>query len=220
MTKIRAELKIELPLRTLFENPTFSQLSEVVSQRCHHVPLMGHVAHDSQRMPAMISERSVDEFPERRKVRARRFPRKGGVSVELDLSLFFFSADGSTESADKYRLFHEAVRYADRNGFSAAWIPERHFHAFGGLYPNPSVLAAAVAMTTDRLRIRAGSVVLPLQDPIRVAEEWAVVDNLSGGRVEIACASGWNANDFVLAPDAYENRKRVMRDHMDTVLRL
>ena len=70
-----------------------------------------------------------------------------------------------------------------RNGFKAVWTPERHFHAFGGLYPNPAVTSAAVAAITTRVRVRAGSVVLPLHNPIRVAEEWAVVDNLSQGRV-------------------------------------
>jgi len=49
-------------------------------------------------------------------------------------------------------------------------------------------------------------VVLPLHDPVRVAEEWAVVDGLSGGRAEIAFSTGWHANDFALAPDAYADR--------------
>ena len=63
------------------------------------------------------------------------------------------------------------------------WTPERHFHAFGGLYPNPSVTGAAVAAVTKNVGVRAGSCVLPLHHPARVAEEWAVVDNLSNGRV-------------------------------------
>ena len=54
---------------------------------------------------------------------------------------------------------------------------------------------------------RAGSVVLPLHDPIRVAEEWAVLDNLSGGRIGVSFASGWHTGDFVLAP---ENKHRAV----------
>src|SRR6185295_17743730 len=101
----------------------------------------------------------------------------------------------------------EGAKFADRNGFAAVWTPERHFHAFGGLYPNPSVTSAAIAAITQRVKIRAGSVVLPLHHPLRVAEEWAVVDNLSNGRVGLAFASGWHSIDFVLAPQNYADRK-------------
>src|SRR5205807_362890 len=83
---------------------------------------------------------------------------------------------------NKYRTLIEAARFADTHDFAAIWLPERHFTFMGSLYPNPAVLHAALARETKRLRLRAGSVVLPLHDPIRVAEEWAVVDNLSAGR--------------------------------------
>lgn len=140
----------------------------------------------------------------------------------LELSLFFFgnaSAD-QEETVARYRLVFDAARFADENGFTALWTPERHFHAFGGLYPNPSVLAAALAARTRRIGIRAGSVVLPLHDTLRVAEEWALVDNLSGGRVGVSFASGWQPDDFVLAPNRYEARKQFMRDGIDEVRRL
>ncbi|HWY78460.1 MAG TPA: MupA/Atu3671 family FMN-dependent luciferase-like monooxygenase, partial [Verrucomicrobiae bacterium] len=93
-------------------------------------------------------------------------------------------------------------------------------HAFGGLYPNPSVTSAAIAAITKRISIRAGSVVLPLHDPIRVAEEWAVVDNLSRGRVGISFASGWHSNDFVFAPENYADRKKVMLRQIETFQKL
>jgi natural product biosynthesis luciferase-like monooxygenase protein len=107
----------------------------------------------------------------------------------------------------EYQLLLELAKRADEQGYSGIWIPERHFHPWGGLYPNPSVLAAAVATCTRKIRIRAGSVVIPLHHPVRVAEEWAVVDRLSGGRVEIAAATGWREEDFLLAPDRYQQRK-------------
>ena len=121
---------------------------------------------------------------------------------------------------DKYRLMLEGAKYFDRNGFEAVWIPERHFHAFGGPYPNPSVTGAALAAVTENIGIRAGSCVSPLHHPIRIAEEWAVVDNLSNGRVGLAFASGWQANDFVLRPENYANSKGVMLEQIDQVRRL
>jgi natural product biosynthesis luciferase-like monooxygenase protein len=139
---------------------------------------------------------------------------------QLAFSLFYFGSYAAGRAADHYRLVLEGARFADRHGFSAIWTPERHFHEFGGLFPNPSVLSAAIAAGTERLQIRAGSVVLPLHDPLRVAEEWALVDNLSGGRVGISFASGWHANDFVLKPAAYQDRQEIMRRGIDAVRRL
>jgi len=129
----------------------------------------------------------------------------------MQFSLLFFASSATAgPGRDRYRLFLESARYADQNDFTAIWIPERHFHSFGGIYPNPSVLASALAMTTERIRLRAGSVVLPLQNTLRVAEEWSVVDNLSNGRVDLAFATGWNINDFVLAPANYSKRQQVL----------
>ena len=135
---------------------------------------------------------------------------------KIDFSLFYF-ADEETDQADKYRLLKDGARFADRNGFSAVWTPERHFHSFGGLYPNPSVASAALATITQKIQIRAGSVVLPLHDPVRVAEEWSLVDNLSGGRVGISVASGWNATDFVFNPKGFSENKELMYRNLATV---
>ncbi|MFE9676945.1 MupA/Atu3671 family FMN-dependent luciferase-like monooxygenase [Streptomyces sp. NPDC006259] len=138
----------------------------------------------------------------------------------MDFSLLYFGSDSEASSDDRYRLLLEGAKFADRNGFTAVWTPERHFHRFGGLYPNPSVMAAAVAAVTERVQVRAGSVVMPLHDPLRVAEEWSAVDNISAGRVGISLASGWHANDFTLAPDRYDKRKQLMMDGLAEVRKL
>jgi natural product biosynthesis luciferase-like monooxygenase protein/amino acid adenylation domain-containing protein len=142
-----------------------------------------------------------------------------GEEEPVDFSLFFFSSYNNT-TVNKYQLLMEAARYADEHGFKAVWTPERHFHEFGGLYPNPSVISAALAATTRHLSIRSGSVVAPLHDAIRIAEEWSVVDNLSGGRVGLSFASGWNANDFVLSGHDYADRHKKMFDQIEEVKRL
>lgn len=137
----------------------------------------------------------------------------------MDFSLFFF-ADSGAPGGDGYRLLLDSARFADANGFTAVWTPERHFHTFGGLYPNPAVTGAAVAAITERVGIRAGSVVAPLHHPVRVAEEWSVVDNISHGRVGVSFASGWHAVDFVLRPENYADRRSAMVESVDTVRRL
>ncbi|MDH4471665.1 MAG: LLM class flavin-dependent oxidoreductase [Fluviicola sp.] len=132
-----------------------------------------------------------------------------GEPVVMDFSLFYFSSQ-TTNSENKYGLLLKSVEFADNNDFTAVWTPERHFHEFGGIFPNPAVIGAALAATTKRLEIRSGSVVLPLHDVVRVAEEWSVVDNLSNGRVALSIASGWHVDDFVLMPENYVERQRIM----------
>jgi natural product biosynthesis luciferase-like monooxygenase protein len=137
----------------------------------------------------------------------------------LKHSLYYFASDeGGASADDKRRLLFDSARFADQHGFCAVWAPERHFHAFGGLSPNPSVTAAALAALTSNVRIRSGSVVLPLHPVARVAEEWALVDVLSGGRVDLGLASGWFPNDFVLAPPGtYERRGELLFEHMEAL---
>ncbi len=136
---------------------------------------------------------------------------------KMDFSLFYFAADARERAGGAYRLLLEGARFADENGFAAVWTPERHFHPFGGLYPNPSITSAAVAAITERVALRAGSVVLPLHNPLRCAEEWSVVDNLSSGRVGLAFASGWHANDFALMPANFQDRRRLMSEGIETM---
>ncbi|NOT07448.1 MAG: LLM class flavin-dependent oxidoreductase, partial [Gemmatimonadales bacterium] len=147
-------------------------------------------------------------------------PRPPHAERPIDFSLFYFSSDETEHGNDKYRLLLEGAKFGDRHGFAAVWTPERHFHAFGGLYPNPSVTSAAIAAITERIQIRAGSVVLPLHHPLRVAEEWSMVDNLSRGRVGISFAAGWQPNDFVLRPENLAKNKQVMLEGIETVRRL
>lgn len=153
--------------------------------------------------------------PDQSPDRARAARSTSARSRPLDFSLFYFATAGVEKQS--YRLVLDGARFADQHGFTAVWTPERHFHEFGGLYPNPSVLSAALATITENVALRGGSVVLPLHSPIRVAEEWALVDNLSGGRTGIAFASGWHADDFVFFPDRYADRREHMFRAIETV---
>ncbi|MFE2679485.1 bifunctional LLM class flavin-dependent oxidoreductase/SDR family oxidoreductase [Streptomyces hygroscopicus] len=133
----------------------------------------------------------------------------------MKFSLMFFASDeNSLTGTDRYDLLIKSARFGDEHGFLNVWVPERHFTPLGSLYPNPAVLHAALARETSRIGLRAGSVVLPLHDPLRVAEEWAVVDNLSGGRAGLSLATGWNPDDFAFFPDRYPARE----DHLEQTL--
>ncbi|MFC9679275.1 MupA/Atu3671 family FMN-dependent luciferase-like monooxygenase [Streptomyces sp. NPDC056948] len=153
----------------------------------------------------------------------RTEPTQEVVPRTPDFSVYFFGdypQDTSAPRQGQYELLMDVARFADRHGFHSLWMPERHFHSFGGLFPNPAVLAAALSRETERIRLNAGSVVLPLHDPIRVAEEWSMVDNLSGGRVGIGVASGWSANDFVFFPERFGRHKELMYEQLEEVRKL
>lgn len=130
----------------------------------------------------------------------------------MKFGLLFFAALGD-DAGEAYRLMLDAARRADDLGLAFVSTPERHFHRFGGAFPNPAATSAALAAVTRRLQIRAGSVVTPLHPTLRVVEDFAMVDCLSGGRAAISVGSGWNVNDFVLNPGEYETRReRMVRD--------
>lgn len=134
---------------------------------------------------------------------SRTLISNGSIGVsdrKIDFNLFYWGNDDGI-GPKKYELLLEGAKFADAHGFNAVWTPERHFHAFGGPYPNPSVTGAAVAAVTQNIDVRAGSCVAPLHHPARIAEEWAVIDNLTNGRVGLAIASGWQPDDFVLRPE-------------------
>lgn len=166
-----------------------------------------------------LDERLAALTPLQRRLLEQRLNGNGGSALAggsrdgraPQLSLFFFAANDDVHADRQYDLLLRCTRFADEHGLAAVWVPERHFDRFGGPYPCPVALASAVAAITTRVAVRAGSVVLPLHDPVRVAEDWAVVDNLSRGRVGLSLASGWHADDFVLAPEVYADRKDVLR---------
>ena len=138
----------------------------------------------------------------------------------MDFGLMYWGNDDGP-GRQKYNLLLEGAKFADANGFNSIWTPERHFHAFGGPYPNPSVSGAAVAAVTRNLHVRSGSVVAPLHHPARIAEDWAMIDNLTDGRAGLGIASGWQPHDFVLRPEnAPPNNKTAMFDAIDKLRKL
>ncbi|MCI5097670.1 MAG: LLM class flavin-dependent oxidoreductase [Rhodobacteraceae bacterium] len=138
----------------------------------------------------------------------------------MDFNLFFWGNDDGP-GPRKYHLLLEGAKFADAHGFNAVWTPERHFHAFGGPYPNPSVTGAAVAAVTQNLSVRAGSCVAPLHHPARIAEEWSVIDNLTNGRTGLGIASGWQPDDFILRPEnTPPANKPAMYEAIETLRRL
>ena len=94
-----------------------------------------------------------------------------------------------------HELALEQAIEADRLGFTSLWLAEHHFVTLGTA-PNPAVLLAAMAQRTDRIRLGPATAVLPLRNPIHVAEDYALVDALSGGRLNFGVGSGSRPTEY------------------------
>ncbi len=121
----------------------------------------------------------------------------------MKFSLFhlpsFFPQFHSSEEQFYQDMLVETDR-AEAYSFHSVWFAEHHFHNYGGHIPSVPVLGAVVAQRTKKLRIGSGIVLLPLQDPVRVAEEYAMLDCLSGGRLEFGIGRGFQKHEY----DAFE----------------
>lgn len=116
-----------------------------------------------------------------------------------------------------YDFLFELIQYAEEYGYYGISVPERHFHPVGGLFPSPSVFFASVSRITKKLKLQPGSIIIPLHSPVHIAEEWAMIDQLSKGRVELAFASGGSINDFIFKPNHYEARHQFMWEGLQTI---
>jgi len=103
-------------------------------------------------------------------------------------------ADGDGPSL--YEKWIEQVLAAEELGFECAWFTEHHFHRFGGMLPNPPLLIAALAQRTSRIRLGTAVIILPLYNPVHVAEDVAMLDILSNGRVDVGLGRGMGAQYF------------------------
>jgi natural product biosynthesis luciferase-like monooxygenase protein len=204
---LRAELGCDLSLRDFVNNPTVRHLTSLLASGDASSASPGRAG------PVVCAGTAAVLDPPVARVADQ--PRS---SSEMKFSLFFFSADSVEEN--RYGFLLECAQLADRLGYEAIWTPERHFHHFADLYPNPSVLAAGLATITEQIKLRAGSVVAPLHHPARIAEEWAIVDNLSGGRVGLGFAPGFLPLDFVFSQASYQSKEQVTLERVDKVRRL
>src|SRR5262249_11726061 len=96
---------------------------------------------------------------------------------------FFTPLLDQAAAAGRYGLATAQIAHAERCGFDTAWVAQHHFHEEEGGLPGPLVFLAQVAAQTSRIRLGTAIVTLPLELPIRVAEDAAVLDLISGGRL-------------------------------------
>jgi alkanesulfonate monooxygenase SsuD/methylene tetrahydromethanopterin reductase-like flavin-dependent oxidoreductase (luciferase family) len=115
-------------------------------------------------------------------------------------------------------IIDEAV-YAETVGLHSAWIGEHHFSTLGVL-SCPDLVLAHIAARTSRIRLAPAVTVLPLHHPIRVAEQWASLDLLSGGRVDFAAGRGYDRREYLPFKVSFEDNQQIFEEGMEVVRRL
>jgi alkanesulfonate monooxygenase SsuD/methylene tetrahydromethanopterin reductase-like flavin-dependent oxidoreductase (luciferase family) len=115
-------------------------------------------------------------------------------------------------------ILDEAV-YAEEVGLHSAWIGEHHISTLGVL-SCPDLVLAQVAARTTRIRLAPAVSVLPLHNPIRVAEQWATLDLLSGGRVDFAAGRGYDRREYEPFRVSVADNQSILEEGVEVVRKL
>ncbi|MBS0640269.1 MAG: putative FMN-dependent luciferase-like monooxygenase [Proteobacteria bacterium] len=128
---------------------------------------------------------------------------------------FFTRLLDAAPAAERYRLAAEQIAHAERLGYDAAWVAQHHFHEDEGGLPSPFVFLSHVAARTSRIRLGTGIITLPLEMPVRVAEDAIVLDLMSGGRLELGVGNGGNPTAFAGFELDDRDRNDIFIRHLD-----
>lgn len=109
---------------------------------------------------------------------------------------FLTHVEGAGDSLPVYRDALALFSAADELGFDVGWVAEHHFKEVAGRLPALFPFLAAASQCTTRIRLGTAVAILPFGNPLRLAEEAAFVDVLSGGRLELGVGSGFDPNEF------------------------
>lgn len=109
---------------------------------------------------------------------------------------FFTRVLDNAHPAERYRMARDQIIHAERMGLQAAWVAQHHFDGTEGGLPAPLVFLAHIAAHTTGIRLGTGIITLPLENPVRVAEDTAVLDALCGERLEVGVGTGGTPSSY------------------------
>jgi len=130
---------------------------------------------------------------------------------------FFTRLLDEAGAGERYRLAAEQIIHAERHGFDSAWVAQHHFHEAEGGLPSPLVFLSHVAARTSKIRLGTGIITLPLENPVRMAEDAVVLDLLSAGRLELGVGTGGTPSSFTAFGLESANRSEIYDRHLAIV---
>ena len=140
--------------------------------------------------------------------------------MAIDFGYFTLSDNyypNNPRSANDFVMeIREQAILADKLGYSSAWIGEHHFDRLG-VNSRPDILLASIIPETENIRLAPAVNVLPIHHPIHVAEMWATLDLLSGGRVDYACGRGYDADEYHPFGADFMTSAEVFEEGMDVL---
>lgn len=140
----------------------------------------------------------------------------------MEFGILFTSHPNVDTEPYPHRAVHERVTreivHADRLGFDIAWIAEHHFSNSYGILPDPFAYMGWLAAKTERIKLGTAVMTLPLHSPVRIAENAAFIDILSGGRVILGLGSGYRPYEFEGLGVPFDERRDIQEEAVPLVL--
>ena len=133
------------------------------------------------------------------------------------LNTYVPELDGDSRSI--YTRWLEQIDAAESLGFDSLWVTEHHFRRFGGMMPSPPVILAAAAQRTKKMRLGAAVSIIPMHNPLRIAEEFAMVDQLSGGRLNFGAGRGMHPTEYAVFGYDWSDAQKRLPEALDVILR-
>jgi putative FMN-dependent luciferase-like monooxygenase len=127
---------------------------------------------------------------------------------------FFTRLLDDTGPGERYQNAADQIVHAEQHGFDSAWVAQHHFHRDEGGLPAPMVFLAYVAARTERIKLGTGIITLPLENAIRAAEDAAVLDLLSHGRLELGLGSGGTPSSFTAFGYDVKDKTAIYEQHL------
>ena len=125
---------------------------------------------------------------------------------------------GQPEMAERYQAFVEMARYGEAHGISMVTLEEHH-GADNGWSPSPLVMAGLVFGATKTTTVSISALLVTLHDPLRIAEDIAVLDNASGGRLSVIAGIGYRPSEYAMHRKDWDGRGKLMDEVIDTLLK-
>ena len=112
------------------------------------------------------------------------------------------------DSRELYARWLEQIDAAEEMRFDSLWVTEHHFRLFGGMMPSPQMLLSAASQRTRRLQLGSAVSLVPMHHPLQIAEDYAMLDLLSGGRLLFGAGRGMSPHEYEVYGHDWPPRSR------------